>query len=336
MRKVLVLLAALVLPLTALAQTPTARGSADPAQLKRLADAGDASAQLQVGADYAKAGNYTAAVHYYKLAADQGSSDAQVRLAGLTCNGIGVPKNVPECVRIYRQAANNGNTTAQVNLAARDLMADGVPANYDEAVRLARLAADAGNPMGQFLLGMCHELGAGVPKNLPEATRLYKLSAAQGNTSAVNALNRLAGKIAPSAPAVSVTTLSVPLQRAGGVFTVPAVMNGAVSANFIVDSGASDVVVPEGAVQMLRNSGQLADSDFTGVQNVKIANGAVVQAKTFILRSLSVRGRLLEHVKASVAPPGSVPLLGQSFLEHFTSWSIDNERHMLLLREKSS
>jgi hypothetical protein len=35
-----------------------------------------------------------------------------------------------------------------------------------------------------------------------------------------------------------------------------------------------------------------------------------------------------------VAPSQATPLLGQSFLQRFSSWSIDNERQVLLLREK--
>jgi clan AA aspartic protease (TIGR02281 family) len=249
-----------------------------------------------------------------------------------------MPKNIAECVRLYRLAADAGDTQSQVNLAARNLMADGIPANYGEAVRLARLAAAKGNSMGQFLLGLCSELGAGVPKDRAEAIRLYKQAASQGNASAQNALTRLAGKAgtATTSPTVSVTTHAVPLQRVAGIFVVPAVLNEAVSAQFIIDSGASVVVVPESLVETLRRAGKITDADFTGTHMTKLANGAVVKSRTFTLRSLSIKGRLLQNISAAVAPNGSVPLLGQSFLERFSSWSIDNERQMLLLREKNS
>jgi clan AA aspartic protease (TIGR02281 family) len=318
------------------AQAPKPDSAADIAQTKRLADQGDAAAQIKIGGLYAKAGNYFEAARYFKLAADQGRPEAQSRLAGLNCFGLGMPKNVAECVRLYRLAADGGDTQAQVNLAARNLMGDGIPANYGEAVRLARLAADKGNSMGQFLLGMCYELGAGMPKNREEAVRLYQQAAAQGNASAQNALSRLSGKAVSHAPTVSVSTLSVPLQRLSGIFVVPAVLNEAVSTHFIVDSGASVVVIPEGVIEALRKAGKLTDSDFTGTQMVKLANGAVVKSRTFVLRSLSIKGRMLQNIRAGVAPSNSVPLLGQSFLERFNSWSIDNERQMLLLREKET
>ena len=53
-----------------------------------------------------------------------------------------------------------------------------------------------------------------------------------------------------------------------------------------------------------------------------------------MLRSFSISTRTLENIKASVAPGNAVPLLGQSFLQRFSSWSIDNERQVLLLKER--
>jgi clan AA aspartic protease (TIGR02281 family) len=107
-----------------------------------------------------------------------------------------------------------------------------------------------------------------------------------------------------------------------------------VTAHFVVDSGASDVVVPENLVQALRKAGKLTDADFTGYQVYKLADGSTVKSKTFVLRSFAVNNRALENVKATVAPSQATPLLGQSFLQRFSSWSIDNERQVLLLREK--
>jgi clan AA aspartic protease (TIGR02281 family) len=213
-------------------------------------------------------------------------------------------------------------------------MGDGTSADHSAAARLAKLAADKGDSTGQFLLAMCFELGAGVPKDGGEAQRLYKLSAGQGNASAQKALQRLSGQAAPAQRTVSVSSLAVALRRQGGVLMVPAVLNETVTANFVVDSGASDVVIPENVVQALRKAGKLTDADFTGNQMVKLADGSIVKSRTFVLRSFAVNNRVLENIRASVAPGGAMPLLGQSFLQRFSSWSIDNEHQVLLLREK--
>ena len=311
------------------------------AEIERLrpdAVAGDAAAQYRIGILYADGKELAESARYFRLAADQGHHEAQSRLAMQVCNGLGVPKNAEDCIRLYKLAAEGGVTQAQVNLAARYLSGDGTPTNHAEAARLARIAADKSDPTGQLLLGICYETGAGVSKNRGEAVRLYRLAAAKGNTAAQKGLERLGEQpTAPAAPQAStaaITTLTVTLRRQSGVLMVPAILNDSASANFVVDSGAADVVIPETVLQDLRKAGKFSDADFTGTQMVKIADGSIVKARTFTLRSLSVSNRVLTNIHASVAPAKATPLLGQSFLQRFASWSIDNERQVLLLKEK--
>jgi predicted aspartyl protease len=52
---------------------------------------------------------------------------------------------------------------------------------------------------------------------------------------------------------------------------------------------------------------------------------------TFFIRSLKVGNTVVQNVRASVASSKGPLLLGQSFLERFKSWSIDNTKHVLLL-----
>jgi clan AA aspartic protease (TIGR02281 family) len=333
-----------ILALVLLAAPAWADAAGDLARLKPLADKGDVAAQYRVGVLYAESRNLIEAARYYQLAADKGHAEAQLRLASLNCNGMGVPKNPTECIRLYKLAADAGLTQAQVNLAARYLMGDGTAPNHGEAVRLARLAASKGDSGGELVLGLCYELGAGVLKDRNEAARLYKLSAAHGNASAQKALERLASNASAPAAApktgpqttTTVSTFSVPLRPVAGILAVPAVMNGTVSANFVVDSGASHVVIPENLVQALRAGGKLSDADFISESSVKIADGTVVKSKVFVLRQLAVGNRVLENVPAMTAPSKAVPLLGQTFLQRFNSWAIDNDRKLLVLQEKET
>src|SRR5262249_42328569 len=54
-------------------------------------------------------------------------------------------------------------------------------------------------------------------------------------------------------------------------------------------------------------------------------------SKRFILREVKVGAQTVRGVTASVGPPRSPPLLGQSFLSKFPSWTLDNERHVITL-----
>jgi hypothetical protein len=123
----------------------------------------------------------------------------------------------------------------------------------------------------------------------------------------------------------------IPLENDSGTFKVPVVINGALTLNFTIDSGASDVSIPADVVLTLMRTGTLLASDFLGTQNYRLADGSTVPSKTFRIRTLKVGDRVLENVTGSMSGVGGVPLLGQSFLRRFKSWSIDNQRQVLVL-----
>lgn len=84
-------------------------------------------------------------------------------------------------------------------------------------------------------------------------------------------------------------------------------------------------------VQLIR-AGTIAQSDLLGTQTYVLADGSKVSSQTFRIRTLKLGGRELHNVTASVADVKGELLIGQSFLKRFKSWSIDNQRQMLLLR----
>lgn len=124
---------------------------------------------------------------------------------------------------------------------------------------------------------------------------------------------------------------AVYLQKSGGTFVVPVTINDAIQMPFIVDSGASDVSLPAEVVTALVRTGTISDKDFLGKQTYRLADGSTVPSPTFRIRSLRVGDRVLENVTGSVAPGSGGLLLGQSFLSRLRSWSIDNERMVLVL-----
>jgi clan AA aspartic protease (TIGR02281 family) len=125
----------------------------------------------------------------------------------------------------------------------------------------------------------------------------------------------------------------IPLQRQGGTFVVPVLINKKIPLNFVVDSGAADVSIPSEVVLTLIRTGTLQDTDFIGTQKYKLADGSIAPAATFRIRSLTVNNVEIGDVKASVAPVAGELLLGQSFLSRFKSWSIDNARQALVLTQ---
>ena len=131
--------------------------------------------------------------------------------------------------------------------------------------------------------------------------------------------------------AISSSRIRVPLKKEGGTFVLPVQINGAITLDFTVDSGAADVSVPADVFSTLRRTGTIKVSDIIGEQTYVLADGSKAQSFTFTIRSLKVGNKVVENVTGSVASARGPLLLGQSFLERFKSWSIDNTKRVLLL-----
>jgi clan AA aspartic protease (TIGR02281 family) len=138
----------------------------------------------------------------------------------------------------------------------------------------------------------------------------------------------------PKPATASLSTSTVTLKREGGIFVVPVQVNGAITLDFAVDSGASDVSVPADVFSTLARIGTIKPEDIIGKQSYTLADGSPSQSVTFIIRSLKVGDYTVENVKGSVAPAQGMLLLGQSFLEKFSTWSVDNSTQSLRLEPR--
>jgi hypothetical protein len=127
-------------------------------------------------------------------------------------------------------------------------------------------------------------------------------------------------------------TSDVAMRRLGGTYIVPVSINGRLTLDFVVDSGAADVSIPADVVLTLIRTGTLEAGDFVGHQTYVLADGSKVPSLTFRIRDLKVGGNDVRNVLGSIAPVSGTLLLGQSFLGRFKSWSIDNYRHVLVLK----
>jgi clan AA aspartic protease (TIGR02281 family) len=123
----------------------------------------------------------------------------------------------------------------------------------------------------------------------------------------------------------------VPLKVVGGTFVVAVEINETITLDFVLDSGAADVSVPSDVANVLIRKNALKKSDFIGKQIYMLADGSSSPSDTFIIRSLRIGDKQVQNVRGSISPATSEPLLGQAFLQHFRSWSIDNSNRELLL-----
>jgi hypothetical protein len=129
---------------------------------------------------------------------------------------------------------------------------------------------------------------------------------------------------------------SIPLVHAHGTLQVPVVINGKISLNFTIDSGATDVSIPATVFSTLIRDGTVSSQDLLDKRMYRLADGSGEISQRFRIRSLRVGTLEVRDVIASVGDSGGLLLLGQSFLSRLKSWSIDNERQALLVTESAS
>ena len=132
-------------------------------------------------------------------------------------------------------------------------------------------------------------------------------------------------------PQASTNAHRVQMVKEGGTYTVPVLINDVLPLHFVVDSGAADVTIPADVAMTLMRTGTITESDFIGSQKYQLADGSVIDSKQFIIRSLKVGDQTVENVLGSIGDAKGSLLLGQSFLEKFKSWSMDNASHELVL-----
>ncbi len=90
------------------------------------------------------AGDYRTSVEEWRPLAEAGDPEAQVALASLYLDGLGVARDQVEGARWYRLAAEQGEPVAQLNLGDLYSRGQGVPRDLAQAYLWLSLAAAQG------------------------------------------------------------------------------------------------------------------------------------------------------------------------------------------------
>ncbi len=117
-----------------------------------------------------------------------------------------------------------------------------------------------------------------------------------------------------------------------GTYEVPVVLNGVLKISFIFDSGASDISISPDVALTLMRTGTIKESDFIGTQKYRFADGSTATSRVFILHSIKIGNKEVKEVTASISSTLSAPmLLGQSVLQRFGKFTIDNANHTITI-----
>lgn len=148
-----------------------------------LAERGHPEAQLNLAYMYTQGlgvtQDYAEAVKWYRKAAEQGLAEAQSGLGTMYFHGQGVPRDYGEAFKLYTKAAAQNDSGAIFNLASMYAKGLGVRQNFRKAFELALKAANMDDIGGQFLLAQLNEAGLGVERDNVQALFWYSLVASK-------------------------------------------------------------------------------------------------------------------------------------------------------------
>jgi clan AA aspartic protease (TIGR02281 family) len=105
---------------------------------------------------------------------------------------------------------------------------------------------------------------------------------------------------------------------------------GGVESYFLLDTGASNIIIDRKIERELLLSGSIKREDYLDESNYIMANNESVVAQNIILREIKVGNYTVKNVKAAIIDGGSL-LCGQSFLESFSKWEINKFKKTLTL-----
>jgi hypothetical protein len=132
-------------------------------------------------------------------------------------------------------------------------------------------------------------------------------------------------------PCSTVGATEIQLADRGGIFTLPLKINGAITLEFMVDTGTPEVVVPDDIAATLIRSGAIKDSDFLTGTPYKMTDGSVLKSSEFNMREVEIAGMRVNNVRCSVDSQVPEMVLGESLLNRFETWELDVARKVLIL-----
>ena len=124
----------------------------------------------------------------------------------------------------------------------------------------------------------------------------------------------------------------IKLKFENGIYTLPVLLNNKITLDFVLDLGASDVLISADVFQVLLKTGSIQESDIIGEQVYQIADGSTAKSKVFLLKTLKVGDIEIKNVRTSISSSLNSPLLlGQSALKQLGKYQVDNSNSLLII-----
>jgi len=116
------------------------------------------------------------AAYWYEKAANSGDPGAQLQIGFFYEAGIGVERNPERAAQWFQRAVAGGSIEAKVNLGVAYTWGMGVRKDPEFAAQLFREAAEKGSGSGACFLADAYYFGVGVPKDLDKAKHWFEVA----------------------------------------------------------------------------------------------------------------------------------------------------------------
>lgn len=265
------------------------------ADLKRLAETGNADAQYEMGNWHSENGpkpDLTQSVAWLKKAAAQNHAKAQFLLGNAYDKGKGVPQNVNEAKGWYEKAAQKGETMAQHSLGLLlHPTSKSAVQNHAESFKWFQKAAANGYADSQFMLGIEYEFGVIVPKDAAEAKRWYEKAAAQGHEKAKQKVGQggssgAGTKTQEQTYANLVVEAKKEAQKKKQVVFLPATLPEAGDTVSLLTDGSKHIIMTINPFSLSKSfwADRLKAEEFTQAKNVKVGSAVYSSLHRWMIR----------------------------------------------------
>lgn len=102
---------------------------------------------------------------------------------------------------------------------------------------------------------------------------------------------------------------------------------------WLLDSGASDLLVSDSLTKRLLQQNLLSRNDYMGQQTYQLANGKTMLCDLYRVHHVQVGSFTVNNLVLASSRETTEFLLGKSFLNKFRRWSIDNKNEWLILEK---
>lgn len=163
---------------------PNIRG-AELAEIKRLAEDGDARAALSLGMIYRDGRgvqrDFRKALKWYRVCADLDDADGLDNVGFMYLRGWGVKEDFGIATAYFKASAKQNHAQGLFNLGNSYFSGQGVEQDYDEAIKAWKRAATQDHAATIWRLATLFAAGEGVPQNRSKAIELCKSIASKGD-----------------------------------------------------------------------------------------------------------------------------------------------------------